>query len=134
MTLEHQEIIEGNFEFPRKVFKKASVNNIVCARGSQLQDTDFWIWASNYLRGNREKKTLMLIQFTNISGAQGIGNPALPNVIEYGTTFPGRAWLLKNCSPGRYKVATDFDASQGAISIHELEIVYEFFTEFNTGQ
>lgn len=143
LNLEHQEIKEGNFEYPRKVFKQASVNNIVLARGAQIQDSDFWVWADNYVRGNRSKKNLMLIQFTGVA-PQGLGTNStevlgqqavtnFPSILEFGTSYPGRAWILRNCSPGRYKTASDFDASQGAISIQELEIVYEFFVDFNTG-
>lgn len=144
LTLNHREIKEGNFEYPRKVFESAAVNTITCARGSQLQDTDFWVWADNYLKGNRSKKNLMLIQFTGVApNGRGVDNrnPAgrsggaigLPDILEYGSTYPGRAWILRNCSPGRYKTASDFDASQGAISIQELEIQYEYFIDFNTG-
>lgn len=143
LTLEHQEIKEGNFEFPRKVFKSASVNNITLARGAALQDSDFWTWADNYVRGNRSKKNLMLIQFTGVA-PQGVGTggpsvggfqltTSLPGVLEFGTSFPGRAWILRNCSPGRYKAAGDFDALQAGISIQELEIVYEHFVDFNMG-
>lgn len=143
LTLEHKEIKEGNYEYPRKVFQSASVNTVSCARGSQLQDSDFWTWADNYVKGNRSKKNLMLIQFTDIgdpnigvNGSNFLGQQVVtnfPSIIEYGTTFPGRAWILRNCSPGRYKTGSDFDASQSAVSIQELDIVYEHFIDFNTG-
>jgi phage tail-like protein len=154
LTLDMQNITEGNFEYPRKVFKKASVNNIICSRGAQLQDNDFWTWIDNYLQGKRDKKNLLLIQSTminesSITGSaitnslpgplKSIGNSVLGGVstaasaLGFGLTKPGRAWLLKNCSPGRYKAASDFDARTTGISIAELEIVYEWFNEFNTG-
>lgn len=143
LSLNHREIREANNEYPRKVFESAAVNTITCARGAQLQDTDFWAWADGYVKGVRPKKNLMLIQFTGVApqglgtnDTQVLGQQAafdFPSLAEYGTTFPGRAWILRNCSPGRYKTASDFDASQGAVSIMELDIVYEFFIDFNTG-
>lgn len=138
LSLEHQEIIEGNFEYPRKVFKKATVNNIVMSRGASLQDTDFWIWASNYLEGQREKKNLLLIQSMQLSPDAVQTEPAqfgvqLPTAINFANDTPGRAWVLRNCSPVRYKTASDFSSRTTEVSIHELEIAYEFFIEFNMG-
>jgi phage tail-like protein len=159
LTIEERTIKEGNFEYPRKVFQKASVNNITLSRGAQLQDNDFYSWIDNYLQGNREKKNLMLIQSTAINEGT-FSRPALPgpmqkalnkfpikipvanmlggitaaaSVVSFGITKPGRSWVLRNCSPVKYKVASDFDARTSAISILELEISYEWFTEFNTG-
>ena len=159
LTIEEKIIKEGNFEFPRKVFDKASVNNITLTRGAQLQDNDFYTWIDNYIQGHREKKNLMLIQSTAIKEST-FSNPKIPapiqkaldkfpvklpvanllggvtaaaSVVSFGVTKPGRAWILKNCSPVKYKVASDFDARTSAISLLELEISYEWFTEFNTG-
>lgn len=158
LVIEEQSIVEGNFEFPRKILKKASVNNIVLSRGTQLQDTDFYSWISNYLLGKREKKNLLLVQSTGIS--ESTFNPpqnslvakakAIPligsivggvasqiqstaSMFQFGLKTPGRAWVLRNCSPVRYKTASDFDAMSSAVSIQELELSYEWFTEFNTG-
>lgn len=138
LTLEHREIKEGNFEYPRKVFQSAAVNNIVLSRGAQLQDTDFWTWANNYLEGKREKKNIMLVQSLDVDPNATEVSPdrfgfTLPSVVEFFRQTPGRAWVLRNCSPGRYKTAGDFSAKDAQISIHELELVYEFFIEFNMG-
>lgn len=142
LTLEHHEIKEGNFEFPRKVFKSAAVNTVTLARGTQLQDSDFWSWADNYTRGNKSKKNLLLVQMMDWNPTLGTGGPEVfgmqvaTNFVDVFNSFlnsAGRAWILRNCSPGRYKVASDFDASEAAVSIQEIDIVYEYFIEFNMG-
>jgi len=43
--------------------------------------------------------------------------------------LPARAWKLKSCIPTRYKVASDFDAMSSEVSIMELDIEVEQFTE-----
>lgn len=142
LILEMKEVKEGNFEYPRKIMQSASVNNVILARGAILQDNDFWVWIDNYSRGMRGKKNLLLVQSSNIAtdvgqeGPQVLGQQVVTgfaSVFEMVLKSPGRAWILRNCSPVRYKVASDFDASQGAVSIQELEIAYEFFIDFNTG-
>ena len=131
LNIQYKEIKEGNFEYPRKVFDRATVNNITLRRGAILQDSDYWEWTDNYLRGNREKKNLVLIQSTNISARlSSEGFLGVPQVSEL-LNVAGRAWVLRNCSPGRYKAAGDFNATESAISIMELDVVYEFFVEFN---
>jgi phage tail-like protein len=144
ITIQEREIKEANYEYPRKVFERATVNSITLSRGTQLQDTDFWSWIDSYLQGRKEKKNLILIQSTSIApdlGSAGSFNGksfgggalAVPSMVESLIKTPGRAWVLRNCSPLRYKSASDFDAQQGAISIQELEISYEFFIDFNMG-
>lgn len=44
MTIESQEIQEGNWPFTRKVLKTAKVNTITLTRGATFWDSDFWRW------------------------------------------------------------------------------------------
>jgi len=138
LGIEYEEIKEGNFEYPRKVFKSASTSPVVLSRGNRLQDNDFWVWASQYVEGKRDKKNLMLVQFSNVNGnlAQDITGGVLAKLTDGdGSNFrvPARAWVLINCSPGRYVPSNDFDANSNDVSIQSLEIIYEYFTEFNMG-
>lgn len=48
--------------------------------------------------------------------------------------LPARAWLLHGCLPTRYKAGSDFDATSGDVSIMELEIQPESFTEISLGR
>lgn len=52
---------------------------------------------------------------------------------KFATRIPARAWLLRDCLPTRYKAASDFDASVGAISLQELEVQPESIEEFSLG-
>lgn len=52
---------------------------------------------------------------------------------EFATRIPARAWLLHDCLPVRYKVGSDFDASNAAISLQELEVQPEHIEEFSLG-
>jgi phage tail-like protein len=40
---------------------------------------------------------------------------------------PGRAYMLFDCMPIRYKVGTDFNASEAAVSVEELDLAYTRF-------
>ena len=44
---------------------------------------------------------------------------------------PAKAWTLVGCLPTRYKPASDFDASSGAISVAELDLECERFEEIS---
>jgi phage tail-like protein len=44
--------------------------------------------------------------------------------------IPGRAYMLFDCLPVRYKTGTDFDATETAVSIEELELAYTRFEVF----
>lgn len=67
------------------------------------------------------------------AGAAIIGSAAGMGPFEFATRLPGRAWLLNNCLPIRYKSGSDFDASSGQISLQELEVQPEYVEEFSLG-
>jgi len=52
---------------------------------------------------------------------------------QFATRVPGRAWLLNNCLPIRYKSGSDFDAKTAEISLQELEVMPESIDEFSLG-
>lgn len=52
---------------------------------------------------------------------------------QFATRVPGRAWLLNNCLPTRYKSGSDFDAKNAEISLQELEVLPESISEFSLG-
>jgi phage tail-like protein len=65
--------------------------------------------------------------------AQGAAGVALAKYgpMEIAPRLPGKAWLLYDALPCRYKTGGDFDASSGEISIQELEIAFEYFDEIS---
>ena len=52
---------------------------------------------------------------------------------QFAMRIPGRAWLLNNCTPVRYRAGNDFDASSGQVSLQELEVQPESIEEFSLG-
>lgn len=47
--------------------------------------------------------------------------------------IPARAWVLKDCLPGRYKAGSDFDANSGAVSVASIDIYPEVVDEVTVG-
>lgn len=63
--------------------------------------------------------------------ASALGSPLGP--FEVAPRVPAKAWVLYGCVPARYKAAGDFDASDGGISLQELEIAVESWDELSLG-
>lgn len=145
LAIEYKQIKEGNYEFPYKVAAKASCSTMTLTNGSQVLNSDFWDWISKIPDGRKPKKNLLVIHFTNVNPGTASGDgTAIPSVsaggslsntglAEFSFRIPGKAWLMKGCSPSRYKAGSDFDAMSGQPSIQELDIEIETFTEFNVG-
>ena len=65
-----------------------------------------------------------------VSSGSSLAFQSFTDVVQ---RVPGRAWMLMNCLPTRYKAATDFDALGSEISLMELTIKPQIVTELNTG-
>lgn len=128
-------INEGNYEYPRKVVKGASVEPLVLEQGVQLVNSDFGDWIRKATVGRSEPKNLLIIQFTRLSaGGDGAVNGAAgPISFELAARLPGRAWLCKACRPVSYKPGSDFDGMIQDISIASLTIDLEEFQEISLG-
>lgn len=64
-------------------------------------------------------------------GVTGVGGSLGP--FEVAPRLPAKAWVLYGCLPSRYKAAGDFDATDSAISIQELEVAVEYWDELSLG-
>lgn len=64
-------------------------------------------------------------------GFTAAGAPLGP--FEVAPRLPAKAWVLYGCVPSRYKAAGDFDATDGGISIQELELAVESWDELSLG-
>jgi len=53
------------------------------------------------------------------------------DLFEKAGRIPGRAWMLRDCLPTRYKVASDFDATSSNVSLMELDVQPEYFEEIS---
>lgn len=136
LSINIREVVEGNYEYPRKVVSGASVGNITLQQGVSLFNSDFWDWARKSVVGNKPPKDLMIVQFTRMGSNEDIlggGADQVPPGLEFASRVPGRAWVLKKCRPARYKPGLDFDAMSQEISIAELDLAVEEFEEFSVG-
>jgi hypothetical protein len=96
------------------------------------------------------RRDIVIVHFTRIDPLYTISRATGGNPISFGdpdnladlgglgpvevlSKIPGRAWMLHSCIPVRYKSGTDMNASNGAISIMELEVRTEFVEEFSLG-
>lgn len=149
ITAEERPIKAGNWEYPRRHIKSASVSPITLSRGTRFYDSDFYNWIINAISGKDPvRRSLCMIHFLGLrSGDRGAGQVivgagvgaiggglagAAGGAIIGGfiaNRIPARAWMLHDCIPLRYKAGTDFDASTGAVSIQELDVQPEHIVE-----
>jgi len=84
LTLETEEIQEGNWYYPRKVVKGATVGTITLSRGATFFDSDFYRWINATMTGNTENfnsegyNTAMLLQ----GGGANTGTPGLDTTLN----------------------------------------------------
>lgn len=68
ITLELQEVNEGNWFYPQHHIRKATVGEMVLTRGVQFYDSDFYKWVIKALQGQGVvKRDLMLVHYFAIS-------------------------------------------------------------------
>lgn len=154
VSVETKQVQHGNWEYKAQVVKTAMPSSITLSRGTRFYDSDMWNWINAAIRGKDPvRRNLFMVHFLGLregsGGAQvGIGaalgaanalasggNAAagaaggaiIGNFI--GNRIPGRAWVLHDCVPTRYKAGSDFDATSGAVSIQELEVQPEYINE-----
>lgn len=152
LTVNTQDVKEGNFPIPRKVITGGSVNNLVLVKGATWYDSDFWRWISRTLMGDsggllsgvsgigtadsKFRKDMVLMQLMKGTGApttfqlpgfdlDSFGGGDVGNV----SLVPVKMWLIKNALPIRYKPGGNFEADDNSVSLGEIEFVYEYFDE-----
>lgn len=139
-----EEIKQLNSMYKKHVYSGGSVSPITLSRGVRGFDDTMWQWMMRAIRGyDVIPRNLLLLQFTSISiggalsaaTAAALGPAALAagdfgvEAWEGASFLPGKAWILWESIPTRYKAASDFDASSGAVSVAELEVSPVAFTE-----
>jgi phage tail-like protein len=153
-TFDTREVKQMNSMFKRTVYEGGSMGTMTLSRGARVYDDTFYEWVKRAIEGTDSiNRTLMLIQYT---GASMLGEAAakaekVVNVVQsiaggvqnplrgvgrfedldrnYALNVPGRAWVLFDCVPTRYRTGSDFDATDASVSIMELEMAVESFTE-----
>lgn len=133
-TAELDDIKQLNSMFKKYAYSGGSVSPIVMTRGVRGYDDTMWQWMYRAITGMEvTNRHLVLLHFTSINLTGGADQSLIPGIelpIEVGAFLPGKAWLLWNCLPVRYKGASDFDAMSGDVSVSELEVQPEAVTEF----
>lgn len=153
LNLEQFEITEGNFEFPMKVIKKASVSNVTLEQGVSLVNSDFYDWIKKSITGQVTPRNLMIVQFHRANPralAKGVAGDILAAVssgglnqlnrlsssrfpFDFAERIPGRAWILNDCKPVSYRPGSDLDAMNAEVSIATLELSMREFEEISFG-
>jgi phage tail-like protein len=139
ISVEIEDIQEGNMRFPRKWPGKVSFGSITLERGILFWDADFWRWMVAGSQGQIHRKTLALFALSDIGfgkdvsrikglkwGANILSAFGLGGAIR----IPMKAWALYDCLPVEYHVASDFDAKNSEISIASLEVQPEVIEEW----
>jgi phage tail-like protein len=153
LNLEQMEITEGNYEFPTKVIKKASVTNVTLEQGVQLVNSDFYDWIKKAVTGQARPRNLLIIQFHRANPKALVGG-FVGQALAFASTgglnqlnrlsssrfpfeiaekIPGRAWILNDCKPASYRPGSDLDAMGSEVSIASLELSMREFEEISFG-
>lgn len=135
ISLEVDEVKQVNSMYKKYVYSGGSVGAITLMRGARVYDDTFFQWINRAVRGiDMNPRNLLLIQYTDINMSEYTGvDISLPTAMqawEVAQFVPGRAWLLWNTIPTRYKAGSDLDATSGEVSIMELDCQPEAITEF----
>lgn len=138
-TAEVEEIKQLNSMFKRYSYTGGAVSPITMVRGVRGYDDTMWDWMKRAIVGLEvTNRHLLLLHFTSINVLAGatagwdqslVEGIELP--VEFGLFLPGKAWLLWNCIPLRYKGASDFDANSAEVSLSELEVQPSAISEFS---
>jgi phage tail-like protein len=138
-TAEVDEIKQCNSMFKRHAYSGGGVSPITLTRGVRGFDDTFWDWMYRAIRGIDEtQRHLLLLHYTNINYVKSIAavsskislDADFKNTpLEIASFVPGKAWILWNCIPTRYRAGSGFDGSSSDVSIAELEVQPDAFLE-----
>ena len=142
VALEHEEVREGNLEYPFKFVKGVSFGNVTMRKGMTWYDSDFWTWVVKAGVGFYPvRKNFLLMQF---APAPLAGSPAnelangyyentriqeTPEELTGQRLTVAKAWWLEGCLPVSYKAGSDLDANSGAISVTEMTMHPQYVNE-----
>lgn len=135
LTLEIDEVKQVNSMYKKYVYSGGSMGAITLTRGCRVYDDTFYQWVQRAIRGiDMNPRNLLLIQYTDINLSTYTGAsvdlPVAMEAWEVAQFLPGRAWLLFDCIPTRYKAGSDLDGTSGEVSIMELDVQPASVVEF----
>jgi phage tail-like protein len=140
-TAEVDEIKQCNSMFKRHAYSGGSVAPITLTRGVRGFDDSFWDWMYRAIRGLEvTQRHLLLLHYTNINFIHGVDtwDEKMTFDVDFKNTplevagfIPGKAWILWNCIPSRYRAGSGFDGMSSDVSIQELELSVDSFVEMS---
>lgn len=134
-NIETKDIQPGNWEYKKRAVKSADVGQVTMSRGARFYDSDFYLWLTNAIRGRQPvRRNLVLVHFIPWRPIRQLVGTGLTQtediaVTSLATRIPGRAWMLYDCLPIRYKAGTDFDATSSDVNLVELTVQPEHVIE-----
>lgn len=130
ISVETEEITQMNSPWKVRSFAGADVGAITLSRGVRFYDSSMYSWIDRYIEGTDVgQRNLLLLH--NMSASLGeIPSAPTPDFIEI-FRIPGKAWLLWDCVPTRYKAGSDLDGTSGDVAISEIDIQPTRIEEFS---
>lgn len=133
ITLDAEPIAQLNSVWKRQRYVGGEASPITLERGVTAWDSTFYEWIKRAQRGSDMiNRDLLLLHFMGWLPGQGEKLTSamqslqmkipVANAWEGALKIPGRAFIMWDCLPTRYKVGSDFDATASEVSIMELEI------------
>ena len=126
-TVETEAIGQINSRHKMHYAKSLECGSITLTRGVSAYDSSMYRWLMRSSMGeDYTHRNLVLIHFMGFSPY----DQAVLNNNVYGMVrLFGKAYVLYNCLVTSYNAGSDFDATSGEVSIAELEIQPEYFSE-----
>ena len=121
---------EGHYIYERKYPGIPTMNgDISLTRGVTRGDSSFWYWLRMIIEGSGEYRADLDIKHfhRDHSLVRAYGDAGQSNLTEINKALPGRTYHVFEAYPNQHKIASDLDATNGDVSIMELNLSYEHF-------
>ena len=132
MSVEPTEYREGIMKYTRKFPGIPTVTDCSLMRGIVAEDTAFYQWMIQTVSGGEYRCTIQIDQYqrTDVAQASVMGNPSYFGPYS-GTSYPdssSRSVECFECMPMRVKPGADLDATNGEVSMQEIDFAMEYFS------
>lgn len=133
LVAEVEEVRQWNTYYKPRNYVGADVTVVTLFRGTRFYDSSFYTWLDRSIAGEDvPARNLLLIQFMGANAGFGgdLPAPITPDLVEV-IRIPGKAWILWEAIPIRYKTGSDLEAASGEVSVAELDIQTTRIDEFS---
>lgn len=143
ISVETIEYREGHHTYTKRLPGIPTMEPITLRRGVVRRDSAFWNWMKTVIEGSGSFRATVEIkhysrarpgdlQAAAVSAGSGnpLGDKLLSSFPRSGLispdTVPARIYRVVEAFPVRCKLASDLEASDGSVSIAELDLAYEY--------